>query len=38
MTGVSVAAISQWMNPLVSTGILIWCDEWNEIEVALISD
>ena len=27
MTGVSVAAISQWLNPLVSKGVLIWCDE-----------
>jgi DNA primase len=25
--GVSVAAISQWLNPLISKGVLIWCDE-----------
>jgi hypothetical protein len=27
MTGVSVANISQWLNPLVSKGVLTWCDE-----------
>ena len=27
ITGVSVAAISQWLNPLVSKGVLTWCDE-----------
>jgi transcriptional regulator with XRE-family HTH domain len=27
MTDVSVAAISQWLNPLISKGVLTWCDE-----------
>ena len=27
ITGVSVAAISQWLNPLVSKGVFKWCDE-----------
>jgi hypothetical protein len=27
MTGVSGAAISQWLNPLISKGVLTWCDE-----------
>lgn len=27
MSGVSGAAISQWLNPLVSKGVLTWCDE-----------
>jgi len=27
MTGVSVAAISQWLNPLISKGVLTWCDK-----------
>ena len=27
MSGVSVAAISQWLNPLIAKGVLTWCDE-----------
>jgi len=30
MTNVSAAAISQWLNPLISKGILSWCDENEE--------
>jgi len=35
VTGVSVAAISQWMKPMVEKGVLIWCeksgDEFSDI-------
>ncbi len=27
MTGVTGAAISEWMEPLISKDVLIWCDE-----------
>jgi hypothetical protein len=27
VTGVSGSAISQWLKPLISKGVLIWCDE-----------
>jgi hypothetical protein len=27
ITGVSVAAIFQWLNPQISKGVLTWCDE-----------
>jgi hypothetical protein len=26
-TGVSTAAISQWLKPLIEKGVLSWCDE-----------
>jgi hypothetical protein len=26
-TGVSTAAISQWLRPMIEKGVLIWCDE-----------
>ena len=26
-TGVSTAAISQWLKPLIEKGVLCWCDE-----------
>ena len=26
-TGVSTAAISQWLKPLIGKGVLSWCDE-----------
>ena len=29
MIGVSVAAKSQWLNPLIRNGVLIWCDEYG---------
>jgi hypothetical protein len=27
INGVSVATISQWLNPMISKGVLTWCDE-----------